>query len=145
MAKDAKGTTPVVEAGKKAETVKEAAVKPAEQKKEEAKKAEPKKVDVANPVPKKETAPVRKTAAKTKKAVKDKAPMVPEVFVQFDDALAGAQEASVSNIVAKIKAIYVGQGHRESSIKSLQIYMKPQEWKVYYVINNKIQGDIELF
>ncbi|MBO5371198.1 MAG: hypothetical protein J6A75_00590 [Lachnospiraceae bacterium] len=86
---------------------------------------------------------VKKAAAKTTKKVAEKAVMEPEVFVQYEDN--GTQEASVADLVAKVKALYVAEGHRESSIKSLQIYMKPQEWAAYYVINKKITGRIDLF
>ncbi len=65
--------------------------------------------------------------------------------MQYTDDLAGEQEANISEIVTRVKAAYVADGHRESSIKTLKIYMKPQEWKAYYVINNKIEGNIELF
>lgn len=149
MAKDAKGKTSEVKADKKIATAAEvktavveekfaAEVKPTEVKKEEPKKVEPKKETAA---------PVKKTVAKSqsKKVVKEKENLVPELFVQYYDDPAGAQEASVNDIVAKVKALYVSEGHRESSIKSLKIYMKPQEWKAYYVINNKIEGQIDLF
>ena len=138
MPKEAKVKAPEVDTKKgpevKEETVK-AEVKGAAPKKEAAapaKKAEPKK----------ET-PAKKPAAKAKKAAKEKAVMVPEIYIQYTDN--GEQEASMADIVAKIKALYVAEGHRESSIKSLKIYMKPQEWKAYYVINNKIEGNIMIF
>ena len=51
----------------------------------------------------------------------------------------------MAELVAKIKAEYVADGHRESSIKALQVYVKPQEWAAYYVINNKITGRMDLF
>ena len=64
-------------------------------------------------------------------------------MLQFDDN--GTQQADLANVVAKIKAAYVAEGHRESSIKALRVYLKPQDWKAYYVINNKIEGQIDLF
>lgn len=139
MAKDAKGKTSEVKADKKvavAEVKAAAEVKPAEEKKEEPKKVEPKKETAA---------PIKKTVVKAKKDVKEKETMVPELYVQYYDDPAGAQEANVNDIVTKVKSAYVSEGHRESSIKSLKIYMKPQEWKAYYVINNKIEGQIDLF
>lgn len=127
-------SAPAIEAAKKepVKAVQEEAKKTAQ---EDAKKAESKKA----------AAPVKRSPGRPKKTAKEKEVMVPEVFVQYDDTLAGAQEASISDIVAKVKALYVAQGHRESSIKSLQIYMKPQMWKAYYVINHKIEGDVDLF
>lgn len=130
MPKDVKGKAPEV----KAEPVKT-----------DAKAAEPKKetVPVKKAEPKKETAAAKKPVAKGKKIVKEKTAMVPEVFIQYTDN--GEQEAGIADIIAQIKALYVAEGHRESSIKSLKVYMKPQEWKAYYVINDKIEGNIMIF
>lgn len=151
MPKDMKGKVPEADAKKKSEVKTETVkteTKAAEPKKEtvlEVKKAEPKKETVAaakKVEPKKETVPVKKTAVKPKKA-KEKAALEPEIYVQYTDN--GEQQASITDIVAKIKALYVAEGHRESSIKSLKVYMKPQEWKAYYVINDKIEGNIMIF
>lgn len=130
MPKDVKGKAPEV----KAEPVKT-----------DVKAAEPKKetVPVKKAEPKKEVAAAKKPVAKGKKIVKEKTAMVPEVFIQYTDN--GEQEAGIADIIAQIKALYVAEGHRESSIKSLKVYMKPQEWKAYYVINDKIEGNIMIF
>lgn len=117
---------------------------------EPAKKAEPKKEAPKKEAVKKEQTVVesepasktaKKPAVKAKKAVKE--PVVPELVLQFDDN--GANEANLADVVSKIKAAYVAEGHRESSIKTLRVYLKPQDWKAYYVINNKIEGQIDLF
>lgn len=130
-------------AEKKAADKKLADKKPAD-KKPAAAEVVPESAEAPKAQPKKEAAPaVKKPAVKAPKAVKES--LVPELFVQYDDDPAGAQEANVSEIVARVKAAYVAEGHRESSIKSLKVYMKPQEWKAYYVINNKIEGQINLF
>lgn len=151
MPKDVKGKVSEVDTKKKTEVKAESVkteTRAAEPKKEiipEVKKAEPKKETVAavkKAEPKKETAPAKKPAAKAKKA-KEKAALVPEIYVQYTDN--GEQEAGIADVVAKIKALYVAEGHRESSIKSLKVYMKPQEWKAYYVINDKIEGNIMIF
>lgn len=132
-------TTAKVEVEKKVE------VKPTEVKKEDA-KAEA--VKDAAAIAKEVATAVKGTATKTakkttKKAAKEKVVLQPEVILEYHDD--GEQKANVNDIVARVKALYVADGHRESSIKSLQIYMKPQEWKAYYVINGKITGDINLF
>lgn len=55
-------------------------------------------------------------------------------------------QASEAVVVDKVKAAFVASGHRVSSIKSLQIYIKPEENKAYYVINdNKYSGEVDLF
>ena len=56
------------------------------------------------------------------------------------------RQAEQTSVVDKVKAAFVASGHRASSIKSLQIYMKPEEFKAYYVINDgKFAGDVDLF
>lgn len=85
----------------------------------------------------------KKTRAKrgTKTVKKtEKVEMVPEVLIQFQ-----GHEDNVGNVVEKAKAEYVAAGHRVSSIKSLQVYLKPEEYAVYYVINQKFEGKINLF
>ena len=86
----------------------------------------------------------KKPAAKRSTAKKEKAEkpeLKPEVFIEYQH-----QQASQLSIVDKVKAAFVASGHRASSIKSLQIYIKPEEYKAYYVINdNKYNGEVDLF
>ncbi|MCM1259010.1 MAG: DUF6465 family protein [Roseburia sp.] len=84
----------------------------------------------------KAAAKVKKTA--TAKAVKEK--VQPKVILEFNE-----YNADINAVVEKVKGIYVADGHRESSIKSLEVYMKPFENSAYYVINDKINGRIDLF
>ncbi|MDE6887698.1 MAG: hypothetical protein K2P45_03515 [Eubacterium sp.] len=75
----------------------------------------------------------------TKKA--DKPELKPEVFIEYQH-----MQANEAVVVDKVKAAFVASGHRVSSIKSLQIYIKPEENKAYYVINdNKYSGEVDLF
>ena len=108
---------------------------------------------------KKEEAPVKKEAAPAKEAKDDKKKpgrkpgsknkaakpekkevSHPEIFIQF-----GPGEASVGNVVERIRNEYVEQGHRLSSIKSLKVYLKPEDRSAYYVINDKVAGRVDLF
>ena len=86
----------------------------------------------------------KKPAAKRSTVKKEKAEkpeLKPEVFIEYQH-----QQASQLSIVDKVKAAFVASGHRASSIKSLQIYIKPEEYKAYYVINdNKYNGEGDLF
>ena len=50
----------------------------------------------------------------------------------------------VEEVMEKAKAAYVAEGHRAASIKTLRLYIKPEERKAYYVINDKAAGCIEL-
>ena len=145
-------------AAKKAEETKEAvktAAKAVETKidevKTEAKEAAVKAEKTASE--KKETAPAKEVKAdkkkpgrkpgsksKTAKAAK-KEEAVTEVYVQYGPN----GEASVDAVVDRIRNEYVAQGHRASSIKSLKVYVKPEERSAYYVINEKTQGRVDLF
>lgn len=73
-----------------------------------------------------------------KKAVKEE--LKPEVFIQYQ-----GREAIVAEAIEKAKAEFVADGHRVSSIKSLQVYLKPEEYAAYYVINQKFAGRVDLF
>lgn len=84
----------------------------------------------------------RKTTAKktTAKKAAAKKEMVPEIVIQFN-----GNEGGVKNVVDKITAAYVAEGHRASSIKSMQVYLKPEEYAAYYVVNEKFAGRVDLF
>ncbi len=41
-------------------------------------------------------------------------------------------------------AAYVAKGHRASAIRRLELYVKPEENKAYYVVNGKARGSIDL-
>lgn len=77
----------------------------------------------------------RKTA--TKKAASSS---TTEVFVEFY-----GQQSSVEAVEEKVKAAFVNEGHKMSTIKSLKIYLKPEEQAAYYVINDKFAGRVNLF
>ena len=84
----------------------------------------------------------KKPAAKKSTAKKTEKPeLKPEVFIEYQN-----QQTGEASVVEKVKAAFVASGHRVSSIKSLQIYIKPEEFKAYYVINdNKYSGEVDLF
>lgn len=48
-------------------------------------------------------------------------------------------------MIERATQAYVADGHRASSIKSLQVYLKPEESAAYYVINSKYAGKVDLF
>lgn len=53
-------------------------------------------------------------------------------------------EISDKEIVAKVKEKWVEEGKLVKDIKSLTTYIKPEERKVYYVINDEINGDLDI-
>lgn len=65
-----------------------------------------------------------------------------EMTVQF-----GEKEVTYTDMVNRIKEMWRAQGKREVSMKSLELYVKPEESKVYYVINSQdkkpVTGDID--
>lgn len=124
--KTAAKTVEVKETAKAAETTAkaEAVVEKADEKKVEEKPAK--------------KAPAKRAAkAPAKKATKEEAKT--EIVLQFD-----AVEVSAAAIEEKVKAQFVAEGHRAGCIKSLNIYVKPAEYKAYYVINDKFDGFVWL-
>ena len=115
--------------------------KPVEETVEESKVETPVKEEV-KPEKKTEKKPAAKSnkaaakTAKTAKADKEEASGV-NVVVEFN----GTQR-KVDDIVAKIKDEWVAAGHRLSTIKTLDVYVKPQDYTAYYVINGKIEGKV---
>lgn len=73
-----------------------------------------------------------------KKAVKEE--VKPEVFIQYQ-----GKEAVLAEAIEKAKAEFVADGHRVSTIKTLQVYLKPEDNSAYYVINQKFAGRVDLF
>ena len=121
---------------KKAETVVKKAEETVKKAEETAKKAETTVKAAAKTTAKKAT---KKAAAKKTTKV-EKKELVPEVFVQFD-----GNEDVVANVIERAKEAFTADGHRASSIKSLKVYLKPEEYAAYYVINDTYAGKVNLF
>lgn len=122
---------------KKAETVVKKAEETVKKAEETAKKAET-TVKAAAKTTAKKRATKKAAAKKTAKA--EKKELVPEVFVQFD-----GNEDVVANVIERAKEAFTADGHRASSIKSLKVYLKPEEYAAYYVINDTYAGKVNLF
>ena len=95
------------------------------------------------PVAEPKAAPAKKTArTAAKRAVKAAAPApekLEELVIQY-----GVMEWKGAELMERAKAAYAAEGHRISSIKSLSLYVKPEERKAYYVVNEKTTGSIDL-
>lgn len=103
--------------------------------------------------PVKKTAAAKKTTAKTtakkaaekkpavKKAVAAKAaPANTEVYVQF-----WGKEVYAKDVVESIKKIWTDEmGKKESELKDLKVYIKPEDNGAHYVINGDITGFLGL-
>ena len=121
----------------KQEKVAKVVEKPAEAKQETAvvadkKETAEKKTAEKKPAAKKTTA--KKTSRKPKAKPVEK---VEEIYVQF-----AGQELLTKEVLERAKQAYIAEGHRESSIKSIRLYIKPEEHMAYYVINEKIAGGV---
>ena len=85
-------------------------------------------------------APAPKKAAARKKAAPKAAPeKAEEVYVQFGDG-----EWKTADLVQRVKDAFVAEGHRAANIRKLALYIKPEERKAYYVINDKVSGSVDL-
>ena len=131
MANTKKKTTPV--AAKKDNTVEipvVAAMTKAEPKKEaEVKKAEPKKA--------KKATTTKKAATTAKKAPAKAAKVENNIYVQFS-----GMEFDTAAIEKAVKADYTAKNGKKD-MKSVSIYIKPEDMKAYYVIDGII-GDVAL-
>lgn len=98
------------------------------------------KADVKDTV-KKTTAKAAK-AAKTAKEAKTakKEPVKPEIIVQYQNS-----EVDTAAVEERVKAQFVAEGHKAGFIRKLNIYIKPEEYSAYYVINDKFSGRVDLF
>lgn len=62
-----------------------------------------------------------------------------DIYVEFS-----GNQYKTEDIIASIQSNWVEEGHRLGSIKSLNVYIKPEAGKAYYVINDKNAGDVSL-
>lgn len=118
---------------KKAPAKKEAAKKTAEKK--TAAKAETKAAAKATA----KKAPAKRTAAKKETAVKDSA-VTANVALQYY-----GKDTNINEVIENVKKSYVADGHKSTSIKSLNIYLKPEDGFAYFVINESYAGKVDLF
>lgn len=123
---------------KKAEEVKEVKVTAVEETKAAKEETVAEAVVTEKKKPGRKPGSKSKTAEKTTKKV-EKAEKQEAVYVQF-----AGEEFVVEEVMEKAKAAYVAEGHRVSAIKSIRLYIKPEERKAYYVINEKAAGSIDL-
>ena len=127
------------------ETVKNVTKAPAKTEVKAPVKAEVKteiKTETTAPKTEEEKAEVKEEAKKApaKKATPAKAEIKTALYVQF-----AGNEVTEADIIDKVKAAYVAEGHKESAIKEINLYVKPEEYAVYYVINDKAIGKVNLF
>ena len=135
--KAVKAETPKTDDAKASVETKKAAETPAE-KKADTKPAEEKTAAVKTEEPVKKPAAKKTTARKAPaKKVVAKKEVSADVYVQFM-----GRELLTKEIVANVKKAWAGMtGKKEEDIKELQVYVKPEENKAYYVVNGEADGN----
>ena len=68
------------------------------------------------------------------------AKMKQQMFLQFNE-----QEVELSVVEANVKKDWKEAGKKLTDIEELDIYIKPQEGKAYYVVNKAVEGKVDLF
>lgn len=128
--KTLKETTDTVKTAAKKVVKKEEPAKTEElvEEKKPVKKA-PAKKTTAKKVPAKKTTTTRKTRTVKKT----------ELFIQF-----AGYEISQEDLVARVKEAWVKDGNKVSEIVTMSLYVKPEDYKAYYVINGSSAGAIDL-
>lgn len=100
---------------------------------DEAKKSEPVK-----PAEKKVSkTPVKRTTRKTTRTAvkKSQTDVKADVFVQFQ-----GMEFSEKEIMKKVIAAWEAENKKASAIKKVKLYVKPEDGKAYYVINEGLKN-----
>ena len=68
------------------------------------------------------------------------AKMKQQMFLQFNEL-----EVELSDVEENVKRDWKDSGRKLNEIESLDIYVKPQEGKAYYVVNKEVEGKVDLF
>lgn len=89
---------------------------------------------------KKETGKVEATKEKTaKKPAAKKTAKKQEVYIQF-----GGREVLEAEVLDKVKKAWTELGNKVGDMLDVKVYIKPEEFKAYYVINGDVTGSVEL-
>ena len=123
-------------------TAKKATTKATEVKEVKEVKVEAPKAEKKAPAKKAATTTTTKKATTAKKEKATKVAPKKETVITIQHQ---GNEISVATIEENVKAAFVADGHKASSIKTLNIYVKPEEYAAYYVINGEYTGRVYLF
>lgn len=80
------------------------------------------------------------TESRDEKPAAPKKEAEPEVFLQYRE-----YEVTMAAVIERVKAHYYAKGYQKDSIEDIQIYMKPEDFTAYYVINDGVVGKVNLF
>lgn len=85
------------------------------------------------------TAAKKATKAVAEKAKAEKAAVTEELILQY-----AGKEMTQQQIMDAVKQQYVAEGHEMSEIKTVKVYIKPEDGRAYFVVNDSYAGSIEL-
>ena len=117
-------------------------VKATETKVKEAAKATTKAAETKVKEAAKDTAKAAETKVKeaAKTTAKKAAAVEPQVIIQYQN-----NESDLAKVTERVKTQFVSEGHKAGIIKKINVYLKPEEYSAYYVINDKFSGRVDLF
>ena len=98
-------------------------------------------------MPKTKTATAKKPAAKKPAAKKTaaKTTVNSNAFKSSVTLQYGDKSVPYDDLVAKVREVWTNQlGKKIIDINTVDLYIKPEENKVYYVVNQTEQGDFDL-
>lgn len=85
------------------------------------------------------TTSVKTTKAKATSPVKE-ANVKTSLVLQYQSL-----EINSENLISKVKDMWVNTHNKtEKELKNIDLYVKPEEYSAYYVINNSVKGRIDL-
>ena len=122
-------TEPAVKDTEAKKTVTEEVKAETAKKKPATKKPAAKKPAAKKPIAKKTTT---KATTSTKK-------IATELYVQF-----AGYEVSEEDLVNRVKEAWVNEGNKISTLKNINLYVKPEERKAYYVVNGSAAGALDI-
>ena len=63
-----------------------------------------------------------------------------EILIQYDGL-----ESNLIDVYERVKKTYVADGHDIETFKEIKLYIKPQDFTAYYVVNGDYTGKVGLF
>ena len=113
-------------------------------------KVEEKKVEAKKVVEEKKAAPAKKAAAPKKETAKKAAPVKKETTVKEATKVSvnlqfAGKEYKAEDFEKMAKDVWqYDLGKKVADLKSVDLYVKPEENKVYYVMNGDVTGDFDI-
>lgn len=81
---------------------------------------------------------VEVTTEKATKKTTTKKEIKTSLFVEYAE-----KQVAEKDIIAAVKKVWTKAGHKIGEIKTMELYVKPEESAVYYVINKTESGKVE--